>query len=394
MIRQSVRIGAIAFVLSLVVHIFSLTFTFSTTLESPQKQPANVSLRLGTSFEEIAEIQSQTVVPEPTIAPEPTVQTPPEPPEATAPTSQARVASPNPENTPTPDTGRSAVVQPDVTLPVTPSAGELPGPGQGAPAGEPDASKSDASVTTTIEPKPRSVPPTNSPAVSPPVETVLPSNAVSPAQTVPTPPKVSSPELPVIAALPTVRASPGPEGQLPLIAGEEKSVDDLPPQTRPTASLRPQTRPEALAIARSDSAAESAEPFADLRRPTEIFESPLTAYTEGRKNAFAGQRSGRQSGGLGDGGGRGPGNSDTTDYAGLVLVHLNRTPPIAVSTPGWARVIFRINPDGSLASVDIIDGSGSPDVDRAARAQIRLGVPFPRPPDGRSRMLNFVYQID
>ena len=57
------------------------------------------------------------------------------------------------------------------------------------------------------------------------------------------------------------------------------------------------------------------------------------------------------------------------------------------------RGTFIISPDGTLAWVDIIDGSGVPEIDRAAKEQVRRGAPFPRPPEGRSRKLNFVYQI-
>jgi TonB family protein len=127
--------------------------------------------------------------------------------------------------------------------------------------------------------------------------------------------------------------------------------------------------------------------------PSELIESPLTAYKRGGANVFGQQGSGAQSGRQGFGTSRATGNSDVTNYAGQVLVHLNRTAPVPVSGRGWARVFFQINADGTLASVDILDSSGSRTIESAARQQVRTAAPFPRPPGGESRRLTFVYRI-
>ena len=55
-------------------------------------------------------------------------------------------------------------------------------------------------------------------------------------------------------------------------------------------------------------------------------------------------------------------------------------------------MFFQIDPDGSLAWVEIVDSSGSLEVERAAREQVRRAAPFPRPPSGTSRKLSFFYQ--
>lgn len=77
---------------------------------------------------------------------------------------------------------------------------------------------------------------------------------------------------------------------------------------------------------------------------------------------------------------------------GLVLVHLNQSEPVYVSARGFAQVFFQIDPDGSLAWVDIVDTSGSAELERAAKEQVRRAAPFPRPPNGTSRKLSFYYQ--
>jgi len=73
-------------------------------------------------------------------------------------------------------------------------------------------------------------------------------------------------------------------------------------------------------------------------------------------------------------------------------MHLNRATVVHVSGRGFARVLFQINPDGSLAWVDVIDSSGSDEIDRAAKAQVQNAAPFPRPPNGKSRKLSFAYR--
>ncbi|MFC3612900.1 TonB family protein [Lutimaribacter marinistellae] len=117
----------------------------------------------------------------------------------------------------------------------------------------------------------------------------------------------------------------------------------------------------------------------------------MTLYLRDGIDQFAGQRAGSQSQRLRSGGRGGSGNADVTNYPGQVLMNLNWTLPVAVSSRRWARVSFWINPDGSLGSVDIIDGFGSSEIDRAAKTQVRRGVPFPKPPQRKGRLLTFVY---
>jgi TonB family protein len=111
-------------------------------------------------------------------------------------------------------------------------------------------------------------------------------------------------------------------------------------------------------------------------------ESPLIAYA----------RDGNLDGWLGHQGSGSSGNSGVTNYAGRVLVHLNNAPRVRAQIRGSARVVLEINPDGTLARVDVIESTGTFELDSAAKAQVRNAAPFPPPPQGATRKLSFVYR--
>ncbi len=397
MIRRSTGIGAAALVLSLVLHFFGISLTFSTGSPPAASNSAAETVEMGDAFDELAEFRAEPVAPEPVEPPEPPVETQPEPEEAEVPTSQALVASPNPRQTPVPDTGMSQPVEPNTSGPVSPDTGDTPDPEIVPPSGGTDSGQSDARLTPPVTTDTQISSPLGDPAGDPAAEKLsqdAPPTAVPPVAAEPTPPTIVSPAPAIIAALPPETVSPTPE-TVPSpsdLTGEETDIDESA-ENSITTSLRPPTRPELPASLPQGTADGTSDQSDSLQAPSTVIESPLTAYARDGTNLFVGQRGGRRSGSQSFGNGRGPGNSDVTNYAGRVFVHLNGTPPIQVSVPGWARVVFRINPDGTLASVDIIDGTRTPEVDRAAKAQIRRAVPFPRPPDGKVRLLSFIYQI-
>jgi protein TonB len=178
---------------------------------------------------------------------------------------------------------------------------------------------------------------------------------------------------------------PTPEDTETVKAEDEFGGSDL----AVVASVRPllsPPRPPAEPLGQSDGSTE----FSELLSPP-LIESPLATYLRDGTNPIVRKNGKTQSGGLGFLDSRGPGNSDVTNYAGQVLVHLNRAPSVRVSAQGSARVFFEINPDGTLGRVDIIDSTGSQEINSAARAQIRSAAPFPRPPKGVIRRLSFTY---
>lgn len=400
MIRRSTAIGSAALVLSLMVHFFGVAATVSNVSPPEPAVPRVEQVSLGEAFEDLAEDETEPVEAEPAEAPPPPVEPPPEPERAEAPTSRALVASPDPRPVPSPDRGLAAPVEPSVSPPVTPDARDTQEPEVDIPVESKDLSTPDAriaspEVSETVdvsslgEPlgETAAVPPV-APAIGSPVEsTSLPTSPV----TEPAPP-VSEPSLPdVVAALPP-EAAPS-EAPIPPVSPELQTPEAGAPENDAISSLRPQLRPPALSPRPFGAPDGSEDQTDDPIAPSDFIESPLAAYQRDGTNLFSGPRGGSQSRSSVFSGALGPGNSDVTNYAGEVLMHLNRVPPIVVAARGWARVVFRINPDGSLASVDIIDGSGSSDIERAAKAQIWEGVPFPRPPGGQSRLLTFIYRI-
>lgn len=391
MIRKSATIGVAALALSLIVHFLGLELTFS---NEPSQEPVDRivgQVAVSDAFEDLAEAQVDPVEPEQAAVPEPPVETSPPPERAEAPTSEALVASSNPQPTPSPDRGTVQSAQSAPTGPVKPKTGNTPEPETDTPSGGTETAVSDARITPPVGSANESVAvgsPEGAIAASPPVST---STVTAPAVAEPVPPVTDAPVPDVIASLP-VETVPA-DDTLQSIETEQEASESDQNSGLVFSSLRPQIRPEVQSGVPRGALDGTNDQNGGLTRPTELIESPLTAYQREGTDLFAGQRGGRQSGGSGFGGALGPGNADVTNYAGEVLMHLNRVPPVAVSARGWARVVFRIEPNGSLGFVDIIDGSGSSDIYRAAKLHVSKGAPFPLPPNGRSRLLNFVYQI-
>jgi TonB family protein len=153
-------------------------------------------------------------------------------------------------------------------------------------------------------------------------------------------------------------------------------------------SQRPQAPTKRPTLVRKGSFGGSSTTTTTRRAPSRRIESPLSSYSRSGVDIFAQSGNGARSGISA----RNTGNATTTNYAGLVLAQLNRTASVPVSGAGWAQVIFVISANGALASVDIIDSSGSRSINSAARQQVRSAAPFPPPPSGKSRRLSFSYQ--
>jgi len=385
MVRRSTAIALLALGLSVILHLSGLNVTTQRTLERAAALPPTQDTSIGTAFEDIANDVTEAVQPDVAPAPEPEPETPPDPETAEVPTSRALVASDNPQQTFAPDTGASPASRPDRSGPVTPDVGTSPTPDVTSPSVGAEAAVADARLT----------PPVGADDVTDLPEGASPETE---AEDAPAPEQFAALPAPVPPVVPA--PSPNLEPEAPAlqepVASPLPQVVETPDAeasgTGLTASLRPRLpdrRPETATLGVTSSTSDATTP---RLAPTELIESPLAAYRRDGTDLFAGRSGGRQSGGSGFSNSSGPGNSNVTNYAGRVLVHLNNAQPVAVSARGWARVFFVIAPDGSLASVDIIDSSGSSELDRAARAHVRAAAPFPIPPRGRNRTLNFVYR--
>ncbi len=418
MIRRSTAIATAAILLSLLAHFLGLSLTSRGQPERSAENTATNVIALGNTFEDVAESLSEPVPPEPAPVPEPPVKTPIVPDFADTPTSEVLVASTNPQRVFTPDTGSARAVQPDTIEPSGPEQGAAPPPETVEPSG--GGVVVEATVTSPVEYDAVSQALEGKPdASTEPVDAVAAEPVLGPSFA-PTP----EPDAPQrLVALPNpitpvLPATPAPESAVvPLIPLDRELVDPEVPNTtvEPTpgnpetagaeedtdgsdlaviSSLRPQL-PSRRLSAESVGLVDGSTELSDSQTaPSQLIESPLIAYQRDGTDLTILQNGGSQSGGRDFFDSHTTGNSDVTNYAGRVLVHLNRTPTVPISVRGFARVFFEINRDGTLARVDVIDGTGSLEINRAATAQVRNAAPFPRPPQGASRKLTFVYRIN
>jgi TonB family protein len=410
-IRRSTVIATAAILVSLLVHFLGLGFTTRVQPERLAEDGATDVVALGNAFEDIAEAPSDPVAPEPAAVPEPPVETTPVPESAETPTSEALVASDDPQQTASPDTGSAQAVQAETITPSEPEQGATPEPETVEPSGGDDGAIADNATTPPVEPDTLAEAPENSPeTIAEPAEPVT-------TEPAPTPPVAAAPTPDVpeqIAALPvpiapTLPVTPDPEASsVPVLSSEQELVDPAPPETSTepvpeeseTAAVQDELGGSDLAVAASlrpqvptrRPSAPSTKPTDGQLEPSPVIESPLTAYLRDGTELRPLRRRGALADGLGLFGSGGPGNANTTNYAGQVLVHLNRSPSVKVSARGSARVMFEINSDGSLAWVDVLSSSGSHQIVLAAKEQVRSAAPYPRPPQGAVRKLTFVYR--
>ncbi|MEP1961432.1 TonB family protein [Tateyamaria sp.] len=241
--------------------------------------------------------------------------------------------------------------------------------------------------------------PTQPLAVSPPTTT-------TPAATAPIPPVAVAPvapSVPVVSLEPAeiepetpdiaTPAEPEPIGDPVETANTVEPVENDASETAVTTSLRPQLPTQRPAPKPTGLSTGSSQTTTARRAPAPRIESPLTAFKRDGTSTIGRRSNGSRSGGTGLRNSFSGGNSGVTNYAGRVLSQLNRTSPVAVTGNGWARVFFLINPNGTLASVSVVDSSGSSSINRAAQQQVRSAGRFPRTPDGKSRRLSFFYRI-
>ncbi|MES0825664.1 energy transducer TonB family protein [Ruegeria sp. SCP11] len=383
MIRGSVVIAVLAALLSLLLHLMGLSLTAPRLAEQPSQTGSSDAVELSNSFEDLVEAVAEPVEPEPEAAPEPPVEEPPEPaPEpAELPTSEVHVASDDPKQTFAPDTGKSEVLQPVAPEPVETEAPKTEDTTDGEANASDDVDETPPTETTEVVEAPEGNPEApepadETPAAPEPTETeeiaTLPEPSEDPVPSVA--PVVPSESDVVEADIPTAEEEPLPETENNR-EGTELAV---------TSSIRPKL-PDRNPQAEPQGTLNGARDFSALQFPTREVESPLTTYRRRGVDVFTSGDSGARSGG------RNPGNSDRTNYAGRVLIHLNRSPIVYTAARGFARVFFVINPDGTLAYVEVVDTNGSPDLERAAKAQVEAASPFPKPPGGTSRSLSFVY---
>jgi len=392
MIKASSGIAVAAIVLSLLLHMVGLNvIDFDRPKQSAGEGTENV-IALDNAFEDLADPLSDPAPPATTPVPELDHATVPEPESAETPTSEALVAAETPQDTYSPDTGTAQEVTPRAAGSSDKAPGQIVEPQAVEPSGA--ASGGEQESLAKQEPIEPTVPETTAappltPNAPPPATLSAPitsSIAVSPSPVPSGVPIVPRQDAPLPPETLEALDAPTAEELTPESTVEEATESDLAVAT----SLRPKPPPRRREVAATGQREDTTGLSTLLSPPP--FQSPLSTYQSGQGDPFAGQNGGSQSEGFGLLGSRATGNSKTTNYAGQVLLHLNRTPSAQVSVPGTVRVLFEINPDGSLARVDITSNTGTKELARAARRQVQSAAPFPAPPKGAPRRMSFVYR--
>lgn len=352
--RRSLLAALAAVVLSLLLHGVVLNVASRDVAPEPDGAEAPPP-EAGGTFEDFADVAPETPEPETTEPAEPPEVTSPEPVEDMTPSTEALVATDTPQYDRAPDSGSAEVVSPDAAEPTESPVPEAAPPPEGeadsAEPVEPDAATETAEVETETNPEEAEASEETQEEAS--EETVQP----------------DEPEM-VIASLPD-------EPEIPIETGDETTEG-----AAVTRSLRPpKVRPSEEALAARSATQDGGSENGSER--TTIRSSGLELLAQEGSISSTGASPFDAS--------RATGNAGETNYAGRVLMQLNRAPRIATSSKGTARVQFQINADGSVGWVRVLGSSGSEGIERAAAAQVRRAAPFPPPPAGTIRRLVFVY---
>lgn len=346
MIRHSILVAALAVLLSLLLHGTGLVVVFD-----PGKQPVEEAAPEpadSAAFEDFAEEALEPEEPEatPEVEPEELIE-----PEAVT---QAQVASDNPQDVLAPDTGtelqnEGRIEADEVLASEPPPQGQSPDVPQGAP--EAPQQTSDLDVETPTE-------------TQEPIEADV---AEAPLETVET----EAPEITVEAVQ--------EEGDVEAAEAEEVLASAV------TRSLRPPlTRPSEDSFGAEDGAEDVTEQPGLASELSLSQRTGLDLLAEAGNTALYGRESLSQA--------RATGNAAETNYAGEVLMRLNRALRVYRNEKGSAVIRFQILPNGTVGWVRVIRSRGTPGIEVAAAANVRNAAPFPRPPDGKPVELGFTFQ--
>ncbi len=339
MIRNSILVAVAAIVLSLLLHGTGLVAVFGDYVPPEETQSGQDLPDTGGAFEDFADSPVEPDTPEP-IPPaepeEPDIVTPEEP------TSAVEIASDAPQDVVTPDSGTATT--------------EGGGAEQVAEATKPEVVNPEESAAAAPQGNPEAE------ATAEPIEADE-----------------------VIAALapevPDVTEPLGPTVEVP--DALEEAEDEIIEGAAVTRSLRPPAeRPnqDTFGLEQSDGENEEAE----VAGSGTLQRTGLDLLSEAG-NAVVYGRNGLDTA-------RAAGNASETNYAGEVLLKLNRPRARSRGEKGNARVQFEISPDGSVAWVRILSSNGSAKLERDAAAAVRRAAPFPPPPNGTTRRFVFVYR--
>ena len=240
------------------------------------------------------------------------------------------------------------------------------------------------------------------PATVPPAATATPlSSPVSEAAPAPrpeamqvplaeAPPPVDDPELAALAPVaPAQRPAEVPAETLTPVPDEVPEVTERTQTAPQHPSTRPQARPERPAPQQAQSKPDP--------KPQQRTQAPAQPAGNADQNATRGANTGQQGASSaaaqaqrpaaqGDGGA-----AASATYGRTVLTQINRTRKQRAPARGRTVVAFSIAQSGGLASVQVVQSSGSPALDQVALDHIRRAAPFPPPPSGAQRQFSFEF---
>jgi protein TonB len=171
------------------------------------------------------------------------------------------------------------------------------------------------------------------------------------------------PDLPDLAPSPDLAAADTP--MLPEIERPVAADVALPSMTaKPEATTKPETRPKPRPERKSEAEREP-EKARETKRTGEPARTEKAATAASAPSAGAKVKSGAPS---------------AATYAKAVLKKVRATKKQSGAGKGRVVVGFSIAPDGGLASLTVLQSSGTAQLDQVALDHIRRSAPFPAPP--------------
>ena len=190
------------------------------------------------------------------------------------------------------------------------------------------------------------------------------------------PPHVADPQMAALAPVtPPDTASPAPQQEALAPVPEEDMA-------APAESLRPQSRPDRSAPERVVRQQIHVTPQAQGNADR----NATRGATQGKDSASAAAAQSDRAASQGDGGA-----AASASYGRAVLTQISRTRKVRAPSRGRTVVGFSIAEGGALASVQVLQSSGSPELDQVALDHIRRAAPFPKPPAGAQRQFSFEF---
>ncbi|MEM7732170.1 MAG: TonB family protein [Pseudomonadota bacterium] len=334
-IRSSIRVAVIAVLMSVGLHVTGLVVLFDPgqqQTEAAAPEPADAA-----AFEDFTEEALQPEEPEEVeeVEPEEVIQ----PDES----SDIQVASENPQDVASPDTGTEAQnigrIEPteEVTATAPPAEGTQADTPEGTPEAPPETAQADEAqevITSTA------------PDVTDPIEEAI-SEALE-----------DTPDVEVVE-----------DGELQIAAV--------------TRSPRPPSRPTEETRGTEEGTAEAWEdPGVEAAPATRL--TGLDILAQSGSAALYGRSSLETA--------RSAGNATQTNYRGQVFLLLNRSSRLYRNEKGSAIIRIQILPSGQVGRIEVLSKRGSPNIGIAAQANVRNASPFPRPPNGQPVELTLTFQ--